>query len=271
MDKLQQTTTHRQSEKGKSPWLFFALTFAFTIPFWVIGGVAGFQLLPGIPIDGLAFICPGLAALVLTFKEEGKSGAKALLRRTFDFNRIKEKVWYAPILLLMPFVMVLSYLLIHLSGTQIPSPQISVIPTLILSILFFIGAIGEELGWSGYVLEPLQSRFGALQASIVIGAVWAVYHYVGLMHVNRSVEWVAWWTLYTLSLRVIMVWLYNNAGKSVFAMVVFHMMINLSWQSFPVNGSYFDPRVTGLILAAVAAIIIFVCGRTQMIYNRHKP
>jgi membrane protease YdiL (CAAX protease family) len=30
--------------------------------------------------------------------------------------------------------------------------------------VFLVGALGEELGWSGYVLDPLQDRWSALRA-----------------------------------------------------------------------------------------------------------
>lgn len=99
---------------------------------------------------------------------------------------------------------------------------------------------------------------GALRASLILGSVWAVWHYVALAQADRSVGWIAWWSLYTVTQRVIIVWLYNNTGKSVFAAALFHMMTNVSWQLFPVNGSYFDPRVTGLILALVVVIIVLV-------------
>jgi uncharacterized protein len=58
--------------------------------------------------------------------------------------------------------------------------------------------------------------------------------------------------------RVIIVWLYNNTGKSVFVAALFHTMINLTWQMFPINGSYYDPRVIGLITAIVAVVVVIV-------------
>jgi uncharacterized protein len=112
------------------------------------------------------------------------------------------------------------------------------------------------LGWSGYVTDPLQERWGWLRASLILGVVWALWHYIALVQAHRSVEWIAWWTLGTVAARVIMVWLYNNTGKSVFATILFHMMINLTWQLFPVRGSYFDPRVSGIISACVVGIIL---------------
>jgi len=34
---------------------------------------------------------------------------------------------------------------------------------------FFLSGVAEELGWSGYALEPLQARWGALRAALIIG------------------------------------------------------------------------------------------------------
>jgi hypothetical protein len=35
-------------------------------------------------------------------------------------------------------------------------------------------------------------------------------------------------------------------------------MSNLTWQLFPINGSYYDPHVTGLIAAAIAVVVVIV-------------
>lgn len=268
MDDLLQKATLTQSQSGKSPLAFFVLVMIFAIPFWVIGGVTGLQLLPGLPIAALMAVCPGLAALILAYRENRSTGVKMLVKRAFDYERITAKVWYTPTLLLMPVVMVLSFGVIRLSGTLVPIPSIPILPTVIMCVAFFIGALGEELGWSGYATDPMQNRLGALQASIVLGLIWAVYHFIGLTQTHRSMTWIAWWSLGTVALRVIMVWLYNNTGKSVFAVAIFHMTINVTWQLFPVNGSYYDPRVTGTITALVAVMIIVFWGPRTLVRNK---
>ena len=100
---------------------------AITIPFWVIGATTRVQLLPGLPVAALAAICPGLAAVILAYRDYGTSGAQALLRRAFDYKRITAKVWYLPTLLMMPAVMALSFGVMRLSGTQVPTPGISLV------------------------------------------------------------------------------------------------------------------------------------------------
>ncbi len=249
----------------RSPLAFFALTFALAVPFWLAGG--GFELLPGLPATALMAVCPVIAACILLFKDEGVADVVALLKRSFDYGRIGIG-WYAPILLLMPAIMVLSFVVQRLTGVPPPSPQIPIATALVLCLVFFAGALAEELGWSGYAIDPMQARWGALGGAIILGAVWAVFHFVALRQAHRSVEWIAWWSVGTVASRVLIVWLYNNTGRSVVAAALFHMTVNVSWQLFPVHGSFFDPRVTGSITACVAAIVALVWGPLTLIRLR---
>lgn len=245
------------AERGplRSVLTFFALTFVLAVPFWALGTTTALQLMPGLPIAALMFVCPGLAALILVGRDDGSAGAKALLAKVVDYRCIKAKKWYTLILFLNPGIFVLSYVVLRFGGTAIPVPQFQILPTLTLCMVFFISAVGEELGWSGYAIDPMQNRWGALSASLLLGAVWAVIHFVPLVQVHRSLAWIAWWSLWTVSARVIIVWLYNNTGKSVFAATLYHAVSNVCWQAFPVHGSFFDPRVTALITTFVAVTV----------------
>jgi len=254
--------------KPRSPFVYFALTFALSIPFWIAGALTDFQLLPGIPLSALGLLCMVGAASILVYRENGLAGVAGLLKRSFDFKRVSAKVWYIPTLLLMPGIMVLSFTAARLMGEQIPAPQFSFAAPFILFVLLFIAALGEELGWSGYAIDPLQDRFGALGAALLLGAVWAAWHFIPLLSVQRSLTWIAWWSLGTVGLRVIITWLYNNTGKSVFIAAIFHAMFNLTWQLYPINGSYYDPRVTSLIVAAVALMVVVIWGAGTMTRTR---
>ena len=94
----------------KSPWTFFLLVFALCLPIWLVGAVIGQQALPGIPVSSLVIVTPVLAALILVYKENGIAAMIDLLKRSFDFRRIKAKVWLVPIVLFWPGVMVMSYI-----------------------------------------------------------------------------------------------------------------------------------------------------------------
>jgi membrane protease YdiL (CAAX protease family) len=140
-----------------------------------------------------------------------------------------------------------------------------------LFLAFFVGAVSEELGWSGYVTDALQARLNALEAGILLGLVWAAWHIIQLVQLQRPPMWIAWWSLGTVAARVLIVWLYNNTGKSVFAATLFHTTINVSWQLFPNYGSHWDPRVNGLTVACAAAVVTTLWGPRTLTRSRKLP
>lgn len=240
---------------SRQPLQFFILTFVLSVPFWILQCNTSTQFLPGIPLSALAIVTPTLATIILVYQREGWAGIRQLLGKAFDFRCIKDKAWYIPLLFLYPSLVVLSYFIMRINGADLPIPKFQATSIILLAITFFAAGLSEELGWSGYVTEPLQMRLGILGTGFLLGCVWAAWHWIPLIQVHRSFLWISWWTLYTVSARVIMVWLFYKTGKSVFGMTLFHMTLNLAWQLFPVNGSYFDMRMVALLITGLALII----------------
>lgn len=254
--------------RNRSAATFFALTFGLSIPFWVAGTLTSIRLLPAIPVSALGLVCMVGAASILVYRENGLPSVVALLKRSLDFKRVKAKIWYLPALLLMPCVMASSYVVMRFIGVALPAPRCSLATTLILTGVFFVAAVGEELGWSGYAIDPLQERFGALGGALLLGIVWAVWHLIPLLSAGRTPLWIAWWSLGTVAYRVIITWLYNNTGRSVFIAVLFHATINVTYFLFPVQGSFYDPRMTSLMVALIAVIITVASGPQTLIRGR---
>ncbi|HZD59242.1 MAG TPA: CPBP family glutamic-type intramembrane protease, partial [Anaerolineae bacterium] len=184
----------------RSPLTFFVLVFALSIPVWlVIGG----RPLPGpinLPVSSLwnTFV-PLVAASILVYREEKFAGIKRLLKRAFDYKSIKPKIWYVPIIFLMPLIYLLSYGVMRLIGRPLPAEwQISFLAIPLLFVAFFIGAAGEELGWMGYAIDPMQDRWSALTASLILGLVWAIWHVVPNIQLGRTLTSIAWWSLATV-------------------------------------------------------------------------
>jgi membrane protease YdiL (CAAX protease family) len=236
------------------------LVFALSLPLWLLGEKVPIEILPGLPLGAIMVVCPLAAAWILVARERGRSGVVAHLARSFDARRIPGKHWYVPIVLLQPAVGLLSYVLMRMLGLPLPIPQLSLSAAVVLFVVFFVAALCEESGWSGYLIDPLQERCGALGGSIALGIVWALWHWVPLLQIGRAPDWIAWWTLGTLSTRVLHTWLYNNTSKSVFGAILFHAMTNVSWQLFPNGGSHYDPRITGLVVTALAALVVLARG-----------
>ena len=246
---------------NKSIINFFLLVFTLSIPFWLLGYLATdlTKILPiKLPISALMTFCPLLAASILVYKKQKMQGVKELLKQAFDYPKITDKRWYLPLVLLLPIIAALSYGYLKITGVLLLESQISLPTILLFFIAFFIGAIGEEIGWSGYIIHPLQDQFGALKASIVLGFIWAIWHIIPYSQAHQTTIWIVWQCIGTVFLRIIMVWLFNNTGKSVFGMVLFHTMINISPYLIPNYGVHYDPFIFAILLMGVVVIILFL-------------
>lgn len=82
----------------RSPLKFFVLVYAITIPFWVLSTMVKVEGLPDyLPVTDIgAVFAPTIAASILVYREEKLGGVKRLLKRAFDYKRIKQKIWYVP-------------------------------------------------------------------------------------------------------------------------------------------------------------------------------
>lgn len=242
------------------PLTYFLLLFAITVPFWIFGG----ERLPipiKLPVSALAAFNPAIAALILVHRQSGFDGLKEFLRKAWDYRRIKNKTWYLPILFLIPLISVLSYAVMRFTGWPLPDPiRIPILMAPVFFVVFFIFAIGEELGWMGYAFGPLQNRWGALKASLLLGFIWALIHLVPDWQNGQTIDWILWHRLGAILLRIVMVWIYNNTGKSVFSSILFHASTNLSWALFPNYGSHYSPFVMSLFLALTVLIVVIGWG-----------
>ena len=253
-----------QRELIKSHLRFILIVFGISAIFWVAGPLAKELLNISIPVDlplsSLMIVSPITASLICVNKEEGSSGVVDLLKRIVDFNRIENKRWYAVILLLMPSIMLMEYIILILIGEYLPKLNRPEFPLLVFIPIFFIAAVFEEIGWQGYVYDRLRLRFNALNASMLLGGIWALWHIIPLIQLQNNPAWVAWQTLNIFLTRILLVWIYQNSGKSVFGSIILHMMVNVSTVLLPKFGIPYDPAISTLIIAALLILIEIIWG-----------
>ncbi len=250
---------------SKSPLTFLLLVFALTIPFWVLSTMVKVEGLPdNLPVTDIgATFVPLIAASILVYREEKLGGVKNLLKRAFDYKRIKQKIWYVPIIFLMPLLFLLTYGVMRLIGLPLPAEWHISLLTIPLFVAFFIAAAGEELGYMGYAIDPMQERWSALTASIILGSVWAIWHYPSMIQLGQTPTLMAWGSIFTVGMRILLVWLYNNTGRSVFAAIFFHAMANTGRSVFPGGRSHFElagGAVGYSIITITAVIVAFLWG-----------
>ena len=110
----------------------------------------------------------------------------------------------------------------------------------------------------GYAIDPLQGRWHALGASLIVGTAWGLWHVVPLIEAHRSLMWIAGWFLSPLAGRIILVWLYNNTGRSVFAVILAHALFNTTSILLPTYNVSVVQFLTGGVLVVAAGIITFL-------------
>jgi len=85
---------------------------------------------------GATFV-PLIAASILVYREEKLDGVRRLLKRAFDYKRIKQKIWYLPIIFLMPLLYLLTYVVMRLIGLPLPTEWHVPLLTIPLFVAFF--------------------------------------------------------------------------------------------------------------------------------------
>jgi hypothetical protein len=156
--------------------------------------------------------------------------------------------------------MLVSYIAMRQLGFPLPAINMDFRSVPMVFSAFALSGLAEQLGWSAYATDALQERHGVLFSSLIVGTMWAVWHIVPLGQVERSADWILWWCVMTISLRVVLSWLYNSSGRNTVVVALCQASANTSWQYFPNYGSHYDPKVTGLVFALLASMISIMLG-----------
>lgn len=249
--------------------LFLGVTFVWSWGFWSLPVMLhrGVALPPGLAdlaaTGTPAAWGPMVGALVTALAAGGVRGVQDLLRRATRF-RLGGR-WWAIVLLTFPLLIGVAYLFGLATGDR-PTPteamrQPLIIPIALGVILLTGGPLQEEFGWRGTLLDPLQARLGALGASVAVGATWGVWHIPLFLYPNDAAPFYSkpFWGLLvtTVLISVLFTWIWNNTGKSLVAMLLFHAMFNLSHWVLPV----LESDNAGLLLFGLqAGLVAWVVG-----------
>ncbi len=271
--------------KNTNPWQYFALALGLSwfFWFWIIVFHWNIWKIPGIIFGALGLFGPAIAELILISRSDDRQLWKDYLQRLFDIRRIGWK-WLLIIIITFPLINGLSLLLCYLTDGHIPefstaehliAHPLNIIPYLIFILLF--GPLPEELGWRGYALDALQSRYNAFWSSIILGIIWALWH-IPLFFMPGTFQhdklgfatWDFWnFVLGTVIISILFTWIYNNTNRSTLSAILFHFMINLSGELIPVQGK---ARTYATILTLLlSAIVVFVFGPKNLKLKTNEP
>ena len=226
----------------KEAALFFGLTLGLSyLVFW--GPLALFQI-PTIsfvsgttgPAWAIALFViggfvPSLTALLLTRCREGRSGLKQLGRRIIQIKIGWQ--WYlaalgyvilgtlGQLLLLRLLKQSFDYcLFVAQLGSMLP--------------LIVLGPLSEEIGWRGYALGRLQTRWNGLVSSLIVGLAWGLWHgplflMVGTSQHELRIPFIGF-VIGLMILSIAFTWLHNHTRGSILMAIFFHWIYTYSAQ-----------------------------------------
>lgn len=235
------------------PIVFFSAT-ALVVGWALLGPMVLFDL-PQAPFvlaaTLLALIVP---ALVLTARETGRAGVRALLR---DAVRLPRPTWWGPAAALTVPVLTWS-VAAGLGGAEPLTADLLVdVSVAFLSSLLIIN-IWEEMAWTGFAQRRAMARWGLVRGSLVIALLFAGIHlplaFDGADTPGDVVVGLGILVGTGVGLRLLIAALHAWSGRSLLAVAVLHA-------SFNVTGDLVDPstdwvRYLVTVLLGTAAVTV---------------
>jgi CAAX protease family protein len=118
------------------------------------------------------------------------------------------------------------------------------------------------------VLDRLQARCNALVSSLILGAIWALWH-LPLFYIKDTYPhysqgaWSLWFWLFMVEViptAVIYTWIFNNTRRSTLAAILFHFMSNVTAElTNATAGTNFYSTLLWII-AALAIVTLWGAG-----------
>jgi len=169
---------------------------------------------------------PLLAAVVAAALSGGSRSVRALLGQLRHWRAGPR--WYLAALL-TPMLVTGTAAAITLISTSavvvhrpLDWPQVA---ATFASTVILVGLF-EEVGWRGYALPALGPRLGELRASLIIGAVWSLWHLPLLISEPTGQRTVAQFLILVVAQSLFLGWLYRSGRAGLLLVVLSHAAVD---------------------------------------------
>jgi membrane protease YdiL (CAAX protease family) len=199
----------------------------------------------------IAICSPTIAAYLVAAGVGGRPAVDALLAgyRRWDIGWR----WYlaALSLALIPLAIAIGYIALGNPPRGLEAGMTLGGYLLILAGGLVTGPLAEESGWRGFALPRMQARRSALNASLLLGLLWALWHIpqylTGGVETGGMMPFVIFVPV-TIVLSVLFAWVFNNTRGSLVATTLMHYSYNFA-------GGHI-----GGLLGLVPSTILYVAG-----------
>jgi len=256
------------------PVQFFSLDFILTwIPLWLaVAGIHYGWFSFNLPFMFVAAISASIAALILIYSSRDRTLIRDYWDRVFSFGRVSAG-WWLFIFLFIPGVNLVATLISLFFGYAVSQfqfqEQFLTHPALFIVVMFLYGPLPEELGWRGYGIDSLRTRFNLLKSSLLLAVIWGIWHiplfFLEGSYQNQLVSYVPGLIAFFVALvpaEIITDWLFYKNNRSTLAAIFFHFSINFAGELLQFNPA---TKVIQAGLLLIIALVIVVKDRTMFL------
>lgn len=228
-----------------------------------------------------------IAGIVMTAVEDGRAGLKLMLDR-LRMWRVKMAYWLIAFLLPIPAILLGSLANPLFNGDRLSfnnlRPAFEILPMFI--VFFIVAGLGQELGWTGFLMPRLQAHWGALTSCIIraiLGGIWHLplffysmlqpsafsdFPYAGWIAQKGFLTAIGALLMFQLVWAIFYTWIFNNTGGSLLLVAVLHG--SEIWVAYGMLSAGIDPNKLdnywgyGAVMAAAALIIVIAAGAKDL-------
>lgn len=246
---------------------FLLLTFGLSTGFYIFFAHAKTLNVAGGLFVGMLMWCPGVSALVtrLIFQRNVRGEGWAWAPSRYELAGYLLPIAYA--VCAYAAVWIFDFGRVDL-GRFKTNPLMFLTAGLALNLAF---ALGEELGWRGFLVPKLAERFSFATTAFVSGIIWASWHMPLIIFADYNGGTP---TLYSIACFAIMVvgisfpfaWLRLRSG-SVWPVAILHASHNLFIQGF-FDQVTVDTGITKYLLSEFGAVLALAAAITGWLFWR---
>lgn len=265
-------------------WLYFVIAFGVAWAMWLLPALASHGVLK--LSHSLQIAClfigsfgPFFASLIVTYLDGGGAAVREFFGRCLRY-RIGPIYLLAALFLAPVLAGIAMWLLAHHGGHPY-AVQVSLahLPQLYLLLFFAGGSVNEEFGWA-YAIDRLRQGRQLLGATVLLGVVWGCWHIPLFFMTGLTTQsFIPFWAfvMFTVALRLLIVWGYESNNRSILVALLFHTASNLTFNLYNLVDRSPQRDERGLIwwtllmgLAAVVVVLSARCYRKDFVPVRSR-
>lgn len=203
---------------------------------------------------------PTVAAMLLAWSSEGAAGVKRELQH-LRYERGAGR-WVVAAAVLPAFAVIVAVFIARAAGDVAPVAPSAALPMMI-AFQLATGAVGEELGWRGFLIPRLRQRLGHVAAWWSMAILWSLWHVAGMFFPGTPLQ-VAPAGLFLLNAAlfgVFLGFLFDRSGDSVLATMLAHLSLNMA---LGVGGVRISSLVFWWAIVALCGVLAIVVTAIQV-------